>query len=163
MASMKLETVGLQEFIEKAKGITSLDKQDMLEEVGKGWVGLIRSNIANSKNANGGKFAPVNYTKYRYDNGTGTRYSSKVKRTVNPLQDTGRLIGSFQVLNLNKNSVTVGSNLEYAEAHNKGLNGIKKRIMIPNKGTVGYLKFENKAAQIIELYIDNELKTKGLK
>ncbi len=48
------------------------------------------------------------------------------------LQDTGRLKASFKPFSTKANA-GIGSNLPYSKIHEKGLNGMKKRRMLPNK------------------------------
>ena len=49
------------------------------------------------------------------------------------LQDTGRLRGSFEVLDYSASHIVVGSRLVYAATHNYGRGVVPARVMVPNK------------------------------
>lgn len=50
------------------------------------------------------------------------------------LQDTGRLKGSFDTLDIGDTYVVVGSRLRYAATHNFGRGSIPARRMLPDRG-----------------------------
>ncbi len=149
----------LNKKINKLSNQINQPKKEVLSLIGVRWVGMIKSNISKGVSVNGNKFPSVSYTKYRYENGKGARYSSKMFRDVNPLQDTGRLIGSIMTTDISNNSVTVGTNVPYAETHNEGIGFVKKRQFIPtNKSGKGYSKFVEVATDTLDLWIKEQIK-----
>lgn len=158
-------TINTKEIESLRKKINKFSKQinssneEVLGLIGVRWVGMIKSNIARGVDVDGNPFPSVNYTKYRYENGRGSRYSSKMVRDINPLQDTGRLVGSIMTTDITKNSVTVGTNVPYAETHNEGLKFVKKRQFIPtNKSGRGYSNFVKVAEDTLNDWIEEQIK-----
>lgn len=162
---VKFNTTELTKLQDKLNRLNSDldDRRDALQLIGIRWVGMIKSNISKGIDVNGVRFNSVSYTKYRYDNGTGTRYSSKMFRDVNPLQDTGRLVGSIMVTDVDANSVTVGTNVEYADTHNEGIGFVKKREFIPrSNNSKGYKTFVREAQKTLDLWVEEKIRNVNL-
>lgn len=62
------------------------------------------------------------------------------------LNKTGRLKNSFRIQNKTNNSITIGSDLEYAAYHDEGTNKLPKREMIGDD-----TELNNKIIAMIEL------------
>lgn len=137
-------------FIKRLNEVDKLsDKNEILNLIGIAWIGQLKTNFKNSQNPFQQKWAGVNYFKYR-ENGNRTL------RNRNPLLDNGRLVSSFQY-KITNNTLYFGSELEYARAHNEGLNGITKRIILPKKSQFKNSNFQKKAVDIFNKYIDKKL------
>lgn len=121
---MELKVTGLQELQLDLKDFENRvkDTKRFFDIVGAKWVTDIQNSFKKSQDPYGNKWASVNYTKYR--NGVG------YERNVNPLQDTGRLVGSINY-NSSVNGLNVGSPMIYAKTHNEGLNKVIQRQFIP--------------------------------
>ena len=60
----------------------------------------------------------------------------KIDTSAKLLQDTGRLRASFNSV-FDKDNVTIGSDLDYSEFHEKGMGHLPVRRMLPEIGEVG--------------------------
>jgi len=79
----------------------------------------------------------------------GSKGNRRFDATAKVLQDTGRLRASFVPFFTNK-TAGIGSDIEYSEKHEKGLEGLPVRRMLPNRKDIQksilntYEKYVNK-------------------
>lgn len=144
-----------KDYIDKLNNLDNVENDnELLKLIGISWIGILRTNFNKSLDYNGSKWKSVNYTKYK-DNGGVSR--KKTIRNSNPLLDTGRLVSSFDY-KVKNGILTLGTELDYALAHQNGLNGITKRQILPSKSLFGNSLFKDKAVSVLNLYINKRVK-----
>jgi len=113
---LEIDTKALKTLAEKVRklGPQNPHVKRGLNEIGVRWVARIKANFRNSVDPYGNKWAPVTH------------------RQGQPLIDTGRLRNSIKH-DVRGIDVYLTSPIIYADTHNEGLRGIRKRRFTPDQ------------------------------
>lgn len=106
---LELDVIGEPNF----RGYRDYDPARALDQIGLSFLALIRSSFRAGVDPFGNAWEPL-----------------KVRRGQ-PLLDTGRLLKSIGYT-VTGSTLTVGTNLIYAETHNKGLGRVPRRQFVPD-------------------------------
>ena len=128
MIGVKVNISGAQRKLNVVRNRLSIEK--MLASIGNAHLHWIGKNFESEGMLGGARWKSLSARTLagRRKKGVGAKI----------LRDTGRLYQSFvagrpdNVFNRKRNSVTVGTQTQYAEQHEKGLNGMPRRAMLPS-------------------------------
>lgn len=142
--TITINVTGIEQFRIKLNKISEIGRSnDFKNELGLALVSDLKEQFRTSKDPEGRSWAGVNYTKR-------TRSGSH-ERTTNPLLDNGTLVNSFNY-QINGDTVSIGSPLKYAEAHDRGLKGQTRRRII-SYDSFNNTNFYNSFEEIVDRYL----------